>query len=114
VQLAGIPLLFRPWPDTGDAPPLVVGVELELQPDRILDAAHETHARVGLLFHNDASLCRRIIASGVDSGKLRWPEACLVVACNSVSDRVGHQRICARQAAEPVFLTHHHSLSTLL
>jgi len=42
-------------PEAGDAAPFVVGVERQVQADRILDAARETHrethARVGLFFH---------------------------------------------------------------
>jgi hypothetical protein len=43
-----------PWfgPEAGDAPPLLVGIELELQADGVLDAADETHARVRFSFHD--------------------------------------------------------------
>ena len=51
VQLSRIGLVLMLGPKAGNAPPLVVGVELELQADRVLNAAHETHAGVGLLFH---------------------------------------------------------------
>jgi hypothetical protein len=43
-------------PQLGHGPPLVVGVELELQADGVLDAANETLARVGLFFHGPTLL----------------------------------------------------------
>ena len=58
MQVAGIALVLRPGPEAGDTASLVVGVELELQADEIVDAADETHAGVGLFFHDVASLCR--------------------------------------------------------
>jgi len=39
-------------PEAGDVSPLVVGVERQVQADGVLDAADETHAGVGLLFHD--------------------------------------------------------------
>jgi hypothetical protein len=44
--------MFRPRLEAGDAPPFLVSIELEMQADGILDAAHETHARVWLFFHD--------------------------------------------------------------
>jgi len=58
VQLPWIALVLRFRLEAGDAPPLVVGVKVQVQADRILDAAHETHAGVGLFFHDALSLCR--------------------------------------------------------
>jgi hypothetical protein len=54
--------------DAGDAAPLVVGVEGQEQADRILDAADETHAGVGLVSHDAASLCglHYSIDTGID------------------------------------------------
>jgi hypothetical protein len=64
VQLAGKALVLVsgaacPVParhrEPADASAFVVGVELELEADRILDAADETHAGVGLFVHDAAS-----------------------------------------------------------
>ena len=52
VQLAGVALVVRLGPEAGDAPPLVIGVERQVQANGVVDAAHETHARVGLFFHD--------------------------------------------------------------
>jgi hypothetical protein len=52
VQLPRIPLVLRLGLEAGDAAALVVGVELELQANGVVDAAYEAHARVGLLFHD--------------------------------------------------------------
>ena len=62
MQVAGIALVFRLGPKPGDTPPLVVGVERQVQADRVVDAAHETHTRVGLLFHDVSPPASRIIA----------------------------------------------------
>jgi hypothetical protein len=59
VQLAGKALVLRFGPEAGDAPALVVGVEVQVQADGVLDAADETHAGVGLFFHGVFSLCLR-------------------------------------------------------
>jgi hypothetical protein len=45
----GMPVRHR---EAGDAPPLFVGLELELQAHRVVDAADEAHEGVGLLFHD--------------------------------------------------------------
>jgi hypothetical protein len=52
VQLSRIALVLGPGLEAGEAAALVVGVELELEADRILDAAHEAHAGVGLFVHD--------------------------------------------------------------
>jgi len=52
VQLAGVTLVLRLGPEAGDAATLVVGVEGQVQADRIVDAAHKTHAGVGLFVHD--------------------------------------------------------------
>ena len=66
MQFAGKALVLGFGPKAGHAATLVVGIELELQADRILDAAHETHAEVGLLFHDAASL--RLSHYSIDAG----------------------------------------------
>jgi hypothetical protein len=53
-----IALVLRLGPEAGDASSRVVGVELELQANGILTAAHETDARVGLFVHDVFSSCR--------------------------------------------------------
>jgi hypothetical protein len=99
------------------AAPLHVGAEGPVQADGApskpigFSMPQTKHMReLGCLFMMSSPCAVYIIASRVDSGKLRWPEARLVVACNSVSDTVGHRRIFARQAADTVILTHQHSL----
>jgi hypothetical protein len=52
VQLTRIALVFRLGPEAGDAATLVVGIELEVQAEGVVDAAHETHAGVGLFFRD--------------------------------------------------------------
>ena len=59
-------LVLRPGPEAGDAAAGVVGVERQVQADGIVDAAHETHARVGLLFHDAAFLCH--LNYSIDAG----------------------------------------------
>jgi hypothetical protein len=49
--------VLRFGPEVGDAPSLVVGVEVQVQADGIVDAAHEAHAGVGLFLHDALSLC---------------------------------------------------------
>jgi hypothetical protein len=51
MKVAGIALVLRPGLETGNASPLVVSIEKELQGDRVFDAADETHAEVGLFLH---------------------------------------------------------------
>jgi len=48
VQLAGEALVLRLGLEAGDATAFLVGVELEVQADGLVDAADETHAGVGL------------------------------------------------------------------
>jgi hypothetical protein len=50
--MAGIALVLWLGPEAGDAAALVVGVEGEMKTDGVFDAAHETHARVGLFVHD--------------------------------------------------------------
>jgi len=64
--LAGVALVVRLGPEVGDAPPLVVGVEGQVQADGVVDAADETHARVGLFIHGRFSLCR--LHYSIDAG----------------------------------------------
>jgi len=52
VQLAWVTLVVRLGPKAGDAAAFVVGVEGQVQANGVVDAAHETHARVGLFFHD--------------------------------------------------------------
>ena len=66
MQLAWKALVLRPGPEAGDASPLLVSIELELEADRILDAADKTHAGVGLLFHDALSL--RYLHYSIDDG----------------------------------------------
>jgi hypothetical protein len=73
VQLAGVALVLGPGPEAGDAAPLVVAVELEMESDGVVDTAHETHAGVGLLFHDALSL-RRLNYS-IDAGFGQTPLA---------------------------------------
>ena len=56
--MPGVALVLRSGPEAGDAPPLIVRVEVQVQADGVVDAAHETYAGVGLFFHDAASLCR--------------------------------------------------------
>jgi len=58
VQLPWKSLVLRLGPKAGDAAALVVGVEFQVEADGVLDAADETHAGVGLFFHDAVSLCR--------------------------------------------------------
>jgi hypothetical protein len=44
--------------EAGDAAAIVIGVELQVQADGVVDAADETHAGVRLLVHDVASLCQ--------------------------------------------------------
>ena len=74
VQLAGITLVLRLGPEAGDAPPLVVGVERQVQADGVVDAADEAHARVGLLFHGRISFCVCIIASMPGLASVSYPK----------------------------------------
>jgi hypothetical protein len=55
VQLAGVALVLRLGLEAGDAAALVVGVEGQVQADRIVNAAHEAHARAGLFVHDRLS-----------------------------------------------------------
>jgi len=55
VQLAGVTLVVRLGLGAGDAAALVVGVEVQVQADGVVDAAHEAHAGVGLFFHDAVS-----------------------------------------------------------
>ena len=66
VQLSRKALVFWLWLEAGNAATLVVGIEPQVQADGILDAAHETHARVGLFFHDRSSLCR--LHYSIDTG----------------------------------------------
>jgi len=66
MQLAGEALVLRLGPEAGDAAALVVGVESQMEADGILDAADETHAGIGLFFHDAASLCR--LHYSIDAG----------------------------------------------
>jgi hypothetical protein len=43
VQLSRIALVLGSGPEAGDAPAVVVGVEVQVQADGVVDAAHETH-----------------------------------------------------------------------
>lgn len=47
--------MLRLGAEAGDTPPLVITVELELEAYGIFDAAEETHARIGLFFHDGFS-----------------------------------------------------------
>jgi hypothetical protein len=58
MQLTGIALVLRFGSEVGDAAALVVGVKVQVKPDGVIDAADETHARVGLFIHERSSLCR--------------------------------------------------------
>jgi len=69
VQLAGVALVLRLGPEAGDAAALVVGVEGQVQADGVVDAADETHAGVGLLFHDVSPCASCIIASTWELGK---------------------------------------------
>jgi hypothetical protein len=59
-------LVLGPGPEASDAAALVVGVELEVQADGSVDAADETHARVGLFLHDASSSCR--LHYSIDTG----------------------------------------------
>ena len=50
--MPGVALVLRPGPEAGNAAALVIGVEVQVQADGVVDAAHEAHARVGLFFHD--------------------------------------------------------------
>ena len=52
VQLARVTLVVWLGPEAGDAAAFVVGVEGQVQANGVVDAADETHARVGLFFHD--------------------------------------------------------------
>jgi hypothetical protein len=52
VQLAGVALVVRLGPEAGDTTTLVVGIEGEVQADRVVDAAHKAHAGVRLFLHD--------------------------------------------------------------
>jgi len=52
VQLPRVALVFQFGPEVGQRTPCVVGLEVQMQADSVIDAADETHARVGLLFHD--------------------------------------------------------------
>jgi hypothetical protein len=51
VQLAGVTLVLWLRSESGNAAALVIGVEVQVQADGVVDAANEAHARVGLFFH---------------------------------------------------------------
>ena len=81
MQLAWVTLVVRLGPKAGDAAAFVVGVERQVQANGIVDAAHETQARVGLFFHVLSPCAACIIASISGTGKrlpfesrwaLRW------------------------------------------
>jgi hypothetical protein len=57
MEVPGIALVFRVGPEAGDAVPLLVCVEGQLEANGVLDAAGKTHAGIGLFFHDAFSLC---------------------------------------------------------
>jgi len=58
--------MLRLGPEVGNAAALVVGAKVQVQADGVVDAADETHARVGLFFHDAVSLCR--LHYSIDAG----------------------------------------------
>ena len=52
MQVAGVTLVLRLGPETSHAATLVVSVELEIEAEKVLEAADEGRAGVGLLFHD--------------------------------------------------------------
>ena len=56
MRVAGVALVLRLGPESGDAAPLAVCVKVQVQADGVVDAAHKTHAGVRLLFYDAASL----------------------------------------------------------
>jgi hypothetical protein len=55
VQLAWVTLVVRLGPEVGDAAAFVVGVKVQVEADRIIDATHKTHTGVRLFFHDCCS-----------------------------------------------------------
>jgi hypothetical protein len=68
--MTGVALVLRLGPQAGDAPALVVGVELQVQADGVVDATDKTHAGVGLFSMMLPPCAGCIIASGQGLGKL--------------------------------------------
>jgi hypothetical protein len=66
VQLPWIALVLWLGLEAGHAAALVVGVEFQMKPNGVVDAADETHAGVGLLFHDVFSDCCRMTLSCLD------------------------------------------------
>lgn len=52
MQVPGVTLVLRLGVEAGHAAARFVGVEGQVQADGVVDAVDETHAGVGLLFHD--------------------------------------------------------------
>jgi len=52
VQMTGVALVLGSGPEPGDTPPLVVGVEGQVQPDRVVDATDEADAGARLFLRD--------------------------------------------------------------
>ena len=69
MQVPWVALVFRPGLEASDAAALVVGVEVQVWADGIVDATYEAHTGVGLLFH-DRLLSRHLDPNPFNSGEV--------------------------------------------
>jgi hypothetical protein len=72
VHVSWIALVLGPGLEAGHAPPLVSGVESQLEADRIVYAAEEAHAGVGLFFHDHSFLCGLRCSIDAGIGQTSW------------------------------------------